>query len=180
MRSDTATPSTTGANAPPPDAAPSTAEHRRIGKDARGERAWKRWEPYLNERQWEDVKEVYYYLDATPTSSYLEMLYKYPQGEFPYARLVDEGRRRGRDHPDLGSYVLHCDGDATLLFCDNDTNAGRLFGSATPGHFRDAFHCIPLALVDASFAKAQLVLLAREWYMHRTASCRRTSGASAT
>ena len=40
----------------------------------------------------EDVKELYYYLDATPSHSYLKMLYKYPQAEFPYARLVGENR----------------------------------------------------------------------------------------
>jgi hypothetical protein len=45
----------------------------------------------------EDVKELYYYLDATPTSSYLSALYKYPQAEFPYTRLVEENQRRGRD-----------------------------------------------------------------------------------
>src|SRR3954465_2709266 len=49
----------------------------------------------------EDVKELYYYLDATPTHSYLKMLYKYPHGAFPYAQLVDEGRRRGRDQPEF-------------------------------------------------------------------------------
>jgi hypothetical protein len=41
----------------------------------------------------EDVKELYYYLDATPTHSYLKMLYKYPQREFPYAQLVEENAR---------------------------------------------------------------------------------------
>src|SRR5258708_588185 len=49
----------------------------------------------------EDVKELYYYLDATPTHSYLKMLYKYPQREFPYARLVDENRRRGKLDPEF-------------------------------------------------------------------------------
>jgi Glycosyl hydrolase family 63 C-terminal domain len=44
----------------------------------------------------EDVKELYYYLDATPTHSWMRMLYKYPQSEFPYRRLVEENRRRGR------------------------------------------------------------------------------------
>jgi len=48
----------------------------------------------------EDVKEIYYYLDATPSHSYLKLLYKYPQKEFPYDRLVDENRRRGRDQPE--------------------------------------------------------------------------------
>ncbi len=44
----------------------------------------------------EDVKEYYFYLDATPTHSYLKGLYKYPQAEYPYSRLVDENRRRSR------------------------------------------------------------------------------------
>jgi hypothetical protein len=45
----------------------------------------------------EDVKEYYYYLDATPDHSYLKMLYKYPQAAFPYEQLVDENGRRGLD-----------------------------------------------------------------------------------
>jgi len=49
----------------------------------------------------EDVKELYYYLDGTPTHSYLKMLYKYPQGEFPYGQLVDENRRRGILQPEF-------------------------------------------------------------------------------
>src|SRR6266853_211496 len=44
----------------------------------------------------EDVNEYYYYLDATPTHSYMRWLYKYPQREFPYCPLVEENRRRGR------------------------------------------------------------------------------------
>ena len=67
---------------------------------------WNRRDPILKERLFgltgnegnhgEDVKEYYFYLDATPTHSYQKMLYKYPQGEFPYARLVEENRRRGK------------------------------------------------------------------------------------
>ncbi len=49
----------------------------------------------------EDVKELYYFLDATPTSSYLKALYKYPQQPFPYERLVAENARRGRDEPEF-------------------------------------------------------------------------------
>ncbi len=45
----------------------------------------------------EDVKEYYYYLDNTPTHSYQKMLYKYPHDEFPYNRLVEENRNRGKD-----------------------------------------------------------------------------------
>jgi len=68
---------------------------------------WNGRDPILKERLFglsgpegnhgEDVKEAYFYLDATPTHSYLRMLYKYPQAEFPYADLVTENRARGRD-----------------------------------------------------------------------------------
>ena len=67
---------------------------------------WNRRDPILKERMFglnghegnhgEDVKEYYFYLDATPTHSYMKMLYKYPQAEFPYTRLVEENRRRTR------------------------------------------------------------------------------------
>jgi hypothetical protein len=68
---------------------------------------WNGKDPILKERLFgltnaegnhgEDVKELYYYLDATPTHSYLKMLYKYPQREFPYARLVEENAKLGRE-----------------------------------------------------------------------------------
>ncbi len=48
----------------------------------------------------EDVKEYYYYLDNTPTHSYMKYLYKYPQAAYPYAQLVEENRRRGRSSPE--------------------------------------------------------------------------------
>src|SRR3989449_494295 len=71
---------------------------------------WNGRDPILKERLFglsgnegnhgEDVKEVYFYLDSTPTHSYMKFLYKYPHAEFPYERLVDENRRRGRDDPE--------------------------------------------------------------------------------
>ncbi|MHB1847210.1 MAG: MGH1-like glycoside hydrolase domain-containing protein, partial [Deltaproteobacteria bacterium] len=71
---------------------------------------WNGKDPILKERLFgltgpegnhgEDVKELYYYLDSSPTHSYLKALYKYPQAEFPYARLVEENRRRGRRAPE--------------------------------------------------------------------------------
>jgi len=145
------------------------AESRRLAEDASREKNWRRWGPYLSERQWatvredyspdgdawtyfpheharsrayrwgedglmgftdrecrlcfavalwngkdpilkerlfgltgpegnhaEDVKECYYYLDSTPTHSYCKALYKYPQAQFPYQKLLDENRRRDR------------------------------------------------------------------------------------
>ncbi len=72
---------------------------------------WNGRDPILKERLFgltgpegnhgEDVKECYYYLDATPTHSWLRGLYKYPQAEFPYAALVEENRRRNRDQPEF-------------------------------------------------------------------------------
>ena len=66
---------------------------------------WNGNDPILKERLFgltnsegnhgEDVKEMYYYLDATPSHSYLKMLYKYPQRAFPYAQLLAENRNRG-------------------------------------------------------------------------------------
>jgi hypothetical protein len=150
------------------------AELARLAEDERREKNWKRWGPYLSERQWgtvredysaggncweyfphdharsrayrwgedgllgicdrecrlcfalalwngrdpilkerlfgltnpegnhgEDVKECYYYLDSTPTHSYMKALYKYPQAAFPYAWLLEENRRRGREQPEF-------------------------------------------------------------------------------
>src|SRR5262245_32270716 len=72
---------------------------------------WNGADPILKERLFgltgpqgnhgEDVKECYYYLDATPTHSYMKALYKYPQRAFPYARLVEENARRGRQEPEF-------------------------------------------------------------------------------
>jgi hypothetical protein len=194
---------------------------------------WNGKDPILKERLFgltnaegnhgEDVKELYYYLDAAPTHSYLKMLYKYPQREFPYARLVEENRRRGKDeaefelldtgifdddryfdvfieyakagpddilmlvtvhnrapeaadlhllpqcwfrntwswknngakpelvassanvvtakHHELGTFYWHCDGNPALLFCENETNAGRLFTlKNTAGFCKDGFN----------------------------------------
>jgi hypothetical protein len=71
---------------------------------------WNEADPILKERLFglsgpegnhgEDVKEAYFYLDATPTYSYARALYKYPQNEFPYGRLVEENRRRGKLEPE--------------------------------------------------------------------------------
>ena len=72
---------------------------------------WNERDPILKERLFgltgnqgnhgEDVKEYYFYLDSTPTHSYMKYLYKYPQAEFPYAQLVDENRRRGKHDPEF-------------------------------------------------------------------------------
>ena len=209
---------------------------------------WNGADPILKERLFgldnaegnhgEDVKELYYYLDALPSHAYLKMLYKYPQREYPYRRLVEENRARGIDHtefelldtgifdddryfdvvveyakaaPDdilvlvtvhnrgpqeaqlsvlptltcrntwswqedaarprltaaaggvaiahhaLGTFHLDCDGDPELLFCDNDTNARRLFGQQEAvGYFKDAFHAYVVQADHAAVNAAQV------------------------
>ena len=72
---------------------------------------WNKKDPIIKERLFglggpegnhgEDVKELYYYLDATPTHSYMKMLYKYPQAAFPYPALVEENRKRDRLQPEF-------------------------------------------------------------------------------
>jgi hypothetical protein len=72
---------------------------------------WNERDPILKERIFgltgnegnhgEDVKEYYFYLDSTPSHSYMKYLYKYPQAEFPYAKLVEENRRRDKRQPEF-------------------------------------------------------------------------------
>jgi hypothetical protein len=72
---------------------------------------WNERDPILKERLFgltghegnhgEDVKEYYFYLDSTPTHSYMKCVYKYPQAEFPYTQLVDENRRRDKKQPEF-------------------------------------------------------------------------------
>jgi len=75
---------------------------------------WNGKDPILKERVFgltnseanhgEDVKECYFYLDSTPTHSYMKYLYKYPQNEFPYLHLINTNRGRSRLDPE---YELH-------------------------------------------------------------------------
>jgi hypothetical protein len=72
---------------------------------------WNKKDPIIKERYFglsnpegnhgEDVKELYYYLGNTPTHSYQKMLYKYPHAAYPYAWLVNENKRRGRNDPEF-------------------------------------------------------------------------------
>ena len=71
---------------------------------------WNGADPILKERLFgltnaegnhgEDVKEYYFYLDSTPTHSYMKYLYKYPQAPFPYTDLIETNRRRSRHEPE--------------------------------------------------------------------------------
>ena len=98
---------------------------------------WNTRDPILKERLFglsgpegnhgEDVKEDYFYLDSTPTHSYMRMLYRYPQRAYPYSMLVDENRRRTRDDPELelvdtGAYDDNRFFDVTVEYAKADTD----------------------------------------------------------
>ena len=203
-----------------------TAEYLRLAADARREFNWKRWGPYLSERQWgtvredysahgtcwdyfphdharsrayrwgedgllgitdregrlcfalslwngrdpflkerlfgltngegnhgEDVKECYYYLDSTPTHTYMKALYKYPQGEFPYARLLEESRRRNRDDAEFEL-------EETGIFDDDRYfDVTVEYANATPNDV-----LIRLTVANRSNEPARLRLLPTLWF----------------
>ncbi|MEO6454644.1 MAG: glucosidase [Ginsengibacter sp.] len=97
---------------------------------------WNGKDPILKERLFgltgnegnhgEDVKELYYYLDSTPTHSYMKHLYKYPQNEFPYADLVNTNRNRSKDEQeyellDTGIFNDNKYFDVFTEYAKNDT-----------------------------------------------------------
>src|SRR5690348_2122288 len=96
---------------------------------------WNGRDPILKERLFgltgnegnhgEDVKECYFYLDSTPTHSYMKYLYKYPQAALPYDRLVEENRRRDKHSPefelmDTGVFAESRYFDVTVEYAKND------------------------------------------------------------
>jgi hypothetical protein len=107
---------------------------------------WNGRDPILKERAFgltgnqgnrgEDVKEYYFYRDATPTHSYLRYHYKYPQSAFPYTRLVDENARRGREDPPFNLL------DAGVFAEDRYWDIEVLYAKAAPEeiHIRIGVH----------------------------------------
>jgi hypothetical protein len=98
---------------------------------------WNESDPILKERLFgltnaegnhgEDVKEIYYYVDGTPTHSYMRMLYRYPQRAFPYTALLDENRRRSTQDPefeliDTGVFAENRYFDVVIEYAKADTD----------------------------------------------------------
>lgn len=101
----------------------------------------------------EDVKEYYYYLDSTPTHSYMKMLYKYPQQEYPYAKIVEENAKRGRKDPE---YDLM---DAGVF--DED----KYFDVFTEYAKEDSEDiCIKITVCNRSSSKATIHLMPTLWF----------------
>lgn len=124
---------------------------------------WNGRDPILKERLFgltgnegnhgEDVKEYYFYLDSTPTHSYMKFLYKYPQAAFPYARLVEENRRRNRS-------AVECELIDTGVFNDDRYfDISVEYAKASPEDL-----CIRLQVINRGPEPAELTLLPTLWY----------------
>ena len=101
----------------------------------------------------EDVKELYYYLDNTPSHSYMKHLYKYPQTRFPYGELVDENRRRGREADEYE--LLDTDVFGERAYFDVFTE----YAKAGPQDI-----CIKITAHNRGGAAAPLALLPTLWH----------------
>ncbi|KAJ8312220.1 hypothetical protein KUTeg_009593 [Tegillarca granosa] len=109
----------------------------RWGEDGLLVALWNTQDPILKERLYgltghegnhgEDCKELYYYLDSTPTHSYMKALYKYPQSPFPYANLLEENKKRWVNEPeyelqDTGIFDENRYFDVSAEYCKNTPN----------------------------------------------------------
>ncbi len=127
---------------------------------------WNGRDPILKERAYgltgnegnhgEDVKEYYFYLDSTPTHSYMKYLYKYAQAEFPYAQLREENRRRGRSAPEFE--LLD-----TGVF--NDDRYFDVFVEYAKADVEDIL--VRISAVNRGPEPAQLHLLPTIWFRNR-------------
>ena len=101
----------------------------------------------------EDVKELYYYLDATPSHSYLKMLYKYPQSAFPYEQLVKANGKRSKTDPEFELI------DAGVFDDDRYFDIFVEYARATPGDI-----LMRVTAVNRGPEIARLVLLPQIWF----------------
>lgn len=104
----------------------------------------------------EDVKEYYFYLDNTPTHSYMKYLYKYPQAEYPYEHLREENRRRGRTGPE---YELIDTG----IF--NESRYFDVFVEYAKAEVEDI--CIRITVANRAAEAARVRVLPSLWFRNR-------------
>ncbi len=120
---------------------------------------WNEADPILKERLFglanaqgnhgEDVKEYYFYLDTTPTHSYMRMLYKYPQAAFPYDLLVRENARRGKQQPeyellDTGVFAEDCYFDVFVEYAKAGPEDILIrIGASNRGQAEGPLHILP-------------------------------------
>ena len=127
---------------------------------------WNGHDPFIKERMFgltngegnhgEDVKEYYWYADATPTASWLSWLYHYPQAAFPYARLREENAKRSRKEREFEL----CD---TGIFDD-----GRYWKIGVDYAKESPFDlCIRIRIRNVGPEAAKLVVLPTLWYRNR-------------
>ncbi|HEX3091489.1 MAG TPA: glucosidase, partial [Candidatus Angelobacter sp.] len=124
---------------------------------------WNGRDPILKERLFglsgnegnhgEDVKEYYFYLDSTPTHSYMKYLYKYPQAEYPYAKLVAENKRRSKSDPEFELFD-------TGVFADD--RYFDVFAEYAKADWDDM--CIRITVANRRPQAAELHLLPTLWF----------------
>src|SRR6266702_6632630 len=124
---------------------------------------WNGRDPILKERLFgltgnegnhgEDVKEYYFYLDSTPTHSWMDFLYKYPQAEFPYRHLVEENRRRSKAEPEFELL------DTGVFKDDRYFDVHVEYAKASPEDI-----CIRIRATNRGPEAAQLHLLPTIWF----------------
>lgn len=113
----------------------------------------------------EDVKECYYYLDSTPTHSYMKALYKYPQRAFPYQQLIEENRQRGKTDPE-------CELTDTGIF--NDHRYFDVFVEYAKHAEEDIL--IRITVANRGPAAARLHLLPTVWFRNTWSWGRESEG----
>jgi hypothetical protein len=113
----------------------------------------------------EDVKELYYYLEATPTNSYLKGLYKYPHAAYPYEQLLNENKRRTRLDPE---YEL----EDTGIF--NERRYFDIFAEYAKNDVDDIL--IRIRIVNRGPEKADLTLLPTLWFRNTWCWCNNPAG----
>ena len=101
----------------------------------------------------EDCKELYYYLDSTPTHSYMKALYKYPQREYPYAKIVEENRKHSNQDPE---YEI----EDTGVFLDN--RYWDVFAEYAKGGPNDVL--IKITVCNRGPERSKIHLLPTLWY----------------
>lgn len=104
----------------------------------------------------EDVKELYYYLDNTPTHSYMEYLYKYPQTAFPYGQLLEVNQERTKTEPEFE--ILNTEAFQNKNYFDVRVQYAK-------NHSEDL--CIDITITNRADREAEIVLLPTLWFRNR-------------
>ena len=154
------------------------AEQIRLEEDREQKVAWKRLFGLTNSEgnHGEDVKEYYFYLDSTPTHSYMKYLYKYPQAAYPYADLVrlrqffffdgDNWLDEHHSNPLHSGYRSGRNSEWFHMMNKDIISMPDKWEYPWYAAWDLAFHTLPLSIVDPDFAREQMKLMLQGVYLH--------------